>query len=653
MRFSILALGVLAMAAFAGADAWPQAASPPGKYIETPMLAADVAAGRLPPVEQRLPREPDVMSMAWPNTRIGRHGGDLRTLITRSRDVRYMVVTGYARLVGYDRAFNIVPDILASVDVESERVFTLHLRKGHRWSDGHPFTAEDFRYWWDDVVHDAQLTPMGLPVELRVDGELPKFEVIDAETVRFSWSNPNPFFLPALASAAPLYIYRPAHYLKQFHARYANPAALKDIIAQMNVRNWAALHNRMDNQYRNDNPDLPSLDPWIIRTKPPSERFFFDRNPYFHRVDPEGRQLPYIDRVVMAVSGGALIPAKAAAGAADIQARGLKFSDYTFLRENERRSGFNARLWRTAKGSHVALFPNVNINDPVWRALFRDVRFRRALSLGIDREEINQIVYFGLAIPGNNTVLPESPLFKPHYQVRWAGHDPRQANALLDQIGLTNRNAEGVRLLADGRPLEIVVETPGEDTEQTDVLQIVREDWMKIGVKLFVKPSQRELLRNRVYAGETQMSVWSGIENGIPTPALPPDELAPTSQVQLNWPKWGQSYETHGKAGEPPDDEPARRLLALSQDWRKAASIVERERIWHELLEIWTEQVYTIGIVSAVPQPVVVSRHLSNVPEDGVFNWDPGAQMGIYRFDTFWFSPARIKSDQARRESQR
>lgn len=648
---AIRACGLAAILALTASPAWTQIAE--RTYIETPGLAEDVAAGRLPPVEKRIPLEPNVMSLEWPNTRIGRHGGDLRTLIVRSRDVRYMVVTGYARLVGYDRTFNIVPDILAAMDVEEDRIFTLRLRKGHRWSDGHPFTAEDFSYWWNDVVQNPQLTPMGIPVELRVDGELPKFQVIDNETVRFSWSRPNPFFLPALASAAPLYIYRPSHYLKKFHAKHADPAALKELIAQANVRNWAALHNRMDNQYRNDNPDLPSLDPWVIKTRPPSERYFFDRNPYYHRVDPEGRQLPYIDRWVMAVSGGALIPAKAAAGAADLQARGIKFSDYTFLRENERRSGYHTRLWRTAKGSHIALFPNLNVNDPGWRALFRDVRFRRALSLGIDREEINQIVYFGLAVAGNNSVLPESPLFRPDYQERWASFDPKRANALLDEMGLTARNADGVRLMADGRPLEIVVETPGEDVEQTDVLQIVREDWMKIGVKLFVKPSQRELLRNRVYAGETLMSVWSGIENGLPTPMLPPDELAPTSQVQLNWPKWGQSYETHGKAGEPPDEEPAKRLLALTESWRNAKTAAEREAIWHAILEIWTDQIYTIGIVSAVPQPVVVSRHLSNVPEDGIYNWDPGAQMGIYRPDTFWFSAARIKRDQARRDGQR
>jgi peptide/nickel transport system substrate-binding protein len=409
----------------------------------------------------------------------------------------------------------------------------------------------------------------------------------------------------------------------------------------------------MDNQYRNDNPDLPSLDPWVIRTKPPSERFFFERNPYFHRVDPEGRQLPYIDRVVMVVTGGALVPAKSAAGAADLQARGLRFSDYTFLRENERRSGYAARLWRTAKGSHIALFPNLNVNDPGWRQLFRDVRFRRALSLGINREEINQIVYFGLAIPGNNTVLPESPLFKPAYQERWAAFDPRRASALLDELGLNRRNPEGVRLMADGRPLEIIVETPGEDIEQTDVLQIVSEQWKRIGVKLYVKPSQRELLRNRVYAGETQMSVWSGIENGVPTAALPPDELAPTAQVALHWPKWGQYHETHGKAGDAPDDEPAKQLLALTDAWRTASTAATREQIWHEMLEIWTDQIYTLGIISAVPQPVVVSRHLSNVPEDGVYNWDPGAQMGIYRTETFFFSAARIKSDQARREAQR
>jgi peptide/nickel transport system substrate-binding protein len=615
------------------------AAGPPPAFVEPRMLEAEVAAGRLPPVAQRLPEVPDVASFDDPELSIGRHGGRLRLLMASPKDVRMMVVYGYARLVGYDRDLNLAPDILLGIDVAEDRIFTLRLRPGHRWSDGHPFTAEDFRFYWEDIATNKQMSPAGLPTSLVVRGEGPRFEVLDAHTVRYSWSRPNPFFLPDLAGAAPLFIYRPAHYLKQYHARYADPETLKRRIKEQGQRNWVALQTHMGRQYRIDNPDMPTLDPWVLRTKPPADRFVFQRNPYYHRVDGEGRQLPYIDEVDVIVANAKLIPAKAGSGEADLQARYLHFNNYTFLKQGEKTNGYRVRLWQAAKGSQVALFPNLNTTDPEWRALFRNADFRRALSLAINRREINQVIYFGLALEGNNTVLPRSPLFKPEYRTRWATHDPNEANRLLDGLGLAKRDDRGVRLLPDGRPMEIIVETAGEETEQTDVLELIRESWKGIGVKLFAKPLQREVFRNRIFAGSTLMSVWSGLENGVPTADSPPSELAPTSQDQYQWPKWGQYVATNGMAGEPADLEPAKRLAELNEAWTGARGQDERRKIWHQMLHLYVDQVFSIGLVYRVPQPVVVSNRLRNVPLEGVYNWDPGAHFGIYRPDTFWFRP--------------
>ena len=202
------------------------------------------------------------------------------------------------------------------------------------------------------------------------------------------------------------------------------------------------------------------------------------------------------------------------------------------------------------------------MNDPVWRAVLRDVRFRRALSLAIDRSLVNQVLYFGLGIESNNTVLPQSPLFREAYRDRWARYDKKQASQLLDEMGL-KKGRDGIRRLPDGRPLEIIVETAGESTEHTDVLELIRETWREVGIKLFSKPSQREAFRNRVFAGQTVMSVWSGIENGLATPDSSPDELAPTSQTQLQWPKFGQYLETGGKSGEAVDIPEAKELARL------------------------------------------------------------------------------------------
>lgn len=633
-------MAALALAALL-AMAMPAAmAAGAGTFREPPALAAAVAAGTLPPVGQRLPAEPSVVALDGPGQAPGQWGGELRTLVSQPKDTRLMVVFGYARLVGYDPQWKLVPDLLAGLDVEDGRIFTLRLRPGHRWSDGAPFTAEDFRFFWEDIESNAELTPGGPERFLLVDGEPPRFEVLDDKTVRYTWRRANPFFLPALAGARPEYIFAPAHVLKQLHPRWRDKEELKQQAKAEGQRNWAALFNQRSQLYRNDNPDLPTLEPWMLATKPPSSRFVFKRNPYYHRVDRDGRQLPYIDTVTLTVVGASLIPAKAASGDTDLQARGLGFENYTILKRAEGRGGFRVRLWRSARGSELALFPNLNSADDGWRALLSDPRFRRALSLGIDRREINQVIYYGLAAEGNDTVLPQSPLFRPEYAEQWARLDPGEANRLLDEIGLA-RGSDDVRRMADGRPLEIVVETAGEEPAQIAILQLMTDHWRPLGIRLFPKAEQREVLRNRVFSGQTLMSVWYGLENGLPNASTAPNELAPTSQQQLNWPKWGQHWETGGRAGAPPDDPAAAELLRLYTDWTTTVSADVKRDIWHRMLAIRADQMFTIGTVRGVPQPVVVSERLRNVPVEAIYNWEPGAFFGVYRPDTFWFDDAR------------
>jgi peptide/nickel transport system substrate-binding protein len=568
----------------------------------------------------------------------GEPGGELTTLVGGTRDTRLLVVYGYARLIGYDFDLELVPDIARAVDIEGGRSFTFHLRQGHRWSDGAPFTTEDFRYWWQDMATNPKLSPVGPPRDLVVEGELPTVEILDELTVRYSWSRPNPFFLPALAGARPLFIYAPAHYLKQFHEAYAEPAELARLVAADRARDWAQLHGRRDDMYRFDNPDLPTLQPWVMQTRPPAVRFVATRNPYFHRVDAAGQQLPYIDRVVLEVVDDKLIPVKTGAGETDLQARGLVFKDYTFLKQSEAHNDLHTMLWPTARGAHLALYPNLNVADPTWRALFRDVRFRRALSLGINRDDINQTFYFGLGIGGNNSVLPASPLYETEYRYAWAEYDPAAANRLLDEVGLTRRDRRGMRLLPDGRPLDLIVESAGEGVEESDVMQLVIENWRELGIQAYIKPLQRQVLRNRIFAGETLMAIWFGLENGVPSADMSPYEFAPTTQQEYQWPKWGQYFETRGEAGEPPDLPAVEELLELYNAWRVSTSTAERRKIWHRMLKIYSEQVFSIGIIAGIPQPVAADERLRNVPEEAIYNWEPGAQFGIYHPDTFWYA---------------
>jgi len=606
--------------------------------VETPALAPAVAAGELDPVAERLPRDPLVVDLAAKGREPGHQGGLMTMFVKRAKDVRYLSAYGYARIVGYDHTYELVPDLVRDVEVsEDGRSVTLHLRRGHRWSDGHPFTTEDFRYWWEDVALNTELSPKGPPVEMMALGRKPKVEVIDDHTIRYRWIAPNPLFLPALARARPVYIYRPAHYMKRFHGDYADPDRLAERVEEANARSWAALHNRMDNLYKFDNPELPVLQPWVNTSAKNSQRYVLKRNPYYHRIDSAGRQLPYIDTVELEIAAPGLIPLKTTMGEASLQSRYLGFADAPVLMQGEEEGGYTTRLWRSGSASEIALYPNLNYGDPVWRNLFRDVRFRRALSLAISRKAINKVLYFGLAAERAVAPLEESPFFDEEQATAYARFDPEEANRLLDLVGLDRRNPAGIRLLHDGRPAEIIIETAGERQEVADALEIIVATWREVGIRLHVRPLDRTVLRNRAYAGRSMMVAWWGWNNGIPTPDTAPSDLAPVKQTNYSWPKWGQYHQTKGAAGEEPDLPKVNRLLRLYGQWKLAGNRDKRARIWREMLAIHADQVYCIGTVSRAPLPVVVTDSMVNVPETAIYAWEPGAQLGVHRIDEFFY----------------
>ena len=606
-------------------------------HDEPPLLDTQVRRNMMPPRQYRIPGEPRVMQLAAMGREPGRYGGTVRMLVGSAKDIRLMTICGYSRLVGYDEKLNFIADILESFENLNDRTFTLRLRRGHRWSDGHLLTSEDFRYCWQDVIMDPDLRRGGLPTDLLVEGQPPRFEVLDERTVRYTWHGPNPDFLPRLAAPQPLVILMPAHYMRNFHEKYQEPNRLAGLMKEQRVQTWVDLHIKMSRSYRPENPELPTLDPWRNTTKLPSERFVFDRNPYFHRIDENGVQLPYIDRVVLNVSSPSIIAAKACTGESDLQATGVDFADYTYLKDAEKRYPVKVNLWKSTRGSKVALLPNLNYGDPAWRGVLRDARFRRALSLAIDREEVNKVSFYGLAVPGADTILPDSPLFKPDYARAWSAHDPDRANALLDEIGLTSRDSDGIRLLPDGRIAQIVVETAGESTLETDILELVTDHWRKIGISLFIRTSQRDVFRSRTMGGQIMMTMWAGLENGVPTAAMNPSQLAPTTDDQLQWPVWGMHYLSNGKKGEAPDVPEAARLMKLLRDWYQAKDDGERAGIWGEMLAIYTDQVFSIGIVNQTLQPILRAGRLRNVPEKALYGFDPTAYLGVYMPDTFWY----------------
>jgi peptide/nickel transport system substrate-binding protein len=605
--------------------------------IETPSFADKVKAGGLPPVGQRIPTAPAIVKEFAGSDGVGHCGGQLNTLVASARDTRLMTLFCNARLVVYDWHFKLQPDILESYQDKDGREFTFKLRAGHKWSDGHPFTTEDFRYYWEDIANVKEMTKHGPPVVLLVDGKPPKVEVIDELTIKYTWEKPNPYFIASQAQAAPLWLFRPSHYLKKFHIKYTPEAEIMKS-AKGPQETWNSIHKRLDTMYYDSNPDLPTLNPWMLTTTPPATRLVYERNPYYYRIDEKGHQLPYLDSVVFTQVAANLVPAKAGLGESDLQGRYLNMRDYTFLRKSSQQSHVQVLLWEAGAGSQLALYPNLNCQDETWRAVNRDVRFRRALSLAIDRSEINEVIFLGLAKPSNNTIMSQSVLFKPEYAAKWANYDPALANKLLDEAGLNKRNAEGVRLLPDGEPAVIVVEHQSDLSEDIDTLHLIGEQWKKIGLKMLAKPQTLENFRLRAYAGDAVMTAYAGITTATPTADISPKEFAPTMLGGLQWPRWGMYVESKEHQGEACDMADACQLLDLLHQWETATDEAGRRAAWEKILTINTEQVFSIGTVNGVRQPVVVGQKVRNVPQKGYYAWDPGGYLGLYKPDTFWLA---------------
>ncbi|MGC4025847.1 MAG: ABC transporter substrate-binding protein [Mesorhizobium sp.] len=605
---------------------------------EPEMFADVLKSGALPPMADRLPKVPRVMDLAAMDREPGKYGGQIRMLIGSQKDIRYMTINGYSRLVGYDNELKLHADILESFEHEQDRIFTFRLREGHKWSDGSPLTPEDFRYSLEDVWLNEDLSPVGPPTALVVDEKTPKFEILDPLTIRYSWDAPNPDFLPSLAAAQPLVIAQPSAYLKQFHKKYQTDDKLAELLKKYRSKRWSTLHIKMARAYRPENPELPTLDPWRNTTEPPAEQFVFERNPYFHRVDTNGTQLPYIDRFILNVSSSAILPAKVGAGDSDLQGTGIDFADYTYLKEAEKRFPVKVHLWKRTIGSRFALLPNMNSSDPDWGPLLRDVRVRRALSVAVNRDEINKVVFFGLGHISSDTVLQASPLFRPEYAQAWSQYDPALAADLLAQAGLKEIGDDGIRLLPNGQPAQIVVETAGEGTQETDVLELITDHWRKVGIALFIRTSQRDVFRSRGMAGQIMMSMWSGIDNGIPTADMNPKQFAPMTDDQLQWPVWGAHYLSRGQRGTAPDLPAAQTLLDLAVRWRQTTETEERARLWASILALYADQVFSIGFVNTTPQPVLRSTRLQNFPKEAFFGFDPTAYFGTLSPDTFWLS---------------
>lgn len=612
------------------------------KYNEAPMLQAKVAAGELPPVEERVSGEPQVVK---PVEKIGRYGGTLHMIDDTGGNVGMITqIAPFALAQDFQAGTHefykgiaegkIVADFAKGGEFSNDKkTFTLYFRRGVKWSDGVPLTADDFLFWWEDIVKNKDLTPIIDPL-LKPGGKLMKVEKVNDYTVRFHFSVPNKWFKYHLYMLYnPFKITWPKHYLKEFHIKYnsnANELAKKEGFDHW----WNLLAAK---RYRN--PDLPVITAWkTVEYKP--GRWVLERNPYFWKVDTAGNQLPYIDKIVCSITKNKeVFNAKVITGQIDYTAKALSFSDIPLFRANEEKGDYRCLLWDVPMGAMPSIIINQTYKeDPVLGEVFLDKRFRQALSLAINRKEANEVAYFGLSEPKQATVLPGSKFGEPEFYTAYAEYSPEKANQLLDEMGLKWDKDHKWRVRPDAKALTIVVEDidVGAIRGYSKIRPLLKEYWEEIGVKTILKTIDLGLFTTRRQGSGLQVTLWSLDNfNDLNIQMMGP-WLIPGTAYGGGWyaPLWDIWVKSEGKSGEEPPEE-VKRMREL---WLKMCDSEDEEeviKLGKEIFSIQAENLYYIGVVGGVRQAVVVRNNLRNVPEQTV--WANPTGCGQYSWAFQWY----------------
>jgi len=578
----------------------------------------------LPPVEERLPEEPLVVQ---PYEEIGKYGGQLRGVSFAPESGTSGILSWrHVNLVRWsDDLKTIVPDVAKSWEWNKDFTeITFHLRKGHKWSDGEPFTVDDILFWYEDIQLNKDLFPEVRSIWV-YGGEPMKIEKIDDVTFKIHFAEPAPGFLTLMATT---YIqpFQPKHFLKQFHIKY-NPKA-NDLAKEQGYEDWLGLfrsyyHDWKDSYHRLGVPTLESH----VLVEETTEHRRFVANPYYFKVDTAGQQLPYIDEHYETfIAEKEVHILKFIAGEIDLKMQGLDLASYPVYKENEDEGGYTVQMAPAGLGGGIFFCFNITHPDPVKRAIFSDIRFKKAMSLAIDREEINKTIYLGLAKPMQ--ALPADPLscpfVEPEMETYLIEYDPEKANALLDEMGLTERDANGFRLRPDGKTLAINY-IYCQQSAPPLIHQLIKRYWEAVGVKVDLKEVTSEVYRANTLRNEHDLQVWHNDGTSAVMLIADPQRLYPPFATGLShftggpWYDWWKSNGAEGE--EPPEDMKRLRDLALqfhsvepfSDEWMELGK---------QIVQIHLDHLITIGTVGDVPMPVIISNRLGNVPKYTCAVWD-------------------------------
>ncbi len=610
----------------ASATAQPTEGDLPPEWYAPPKTASEVGLtsfsqspfleGRgLPPVEERLPDDPVVIQ---PYERIGKYGGKARITLW---DSWQFFNWEHALTLSADMR-NVLPNLAESWNLsEDGRVTTVKLRAGLKWSDGAPLTADDFMFRLNHVFLDPDFSPVTYRLVRGCE-----FVKIDDLTFQYVFPEPNPMFANFFAQYGS-HMLDPMHFFKDYHAAYRDKEELDALVEEEGFVSWMAMYRALRDWGNEDARKVPTVRAYKVVERTPT-KLRLERNPYYFKIDPAGQQLPYIDEVdaIILLENSQMIAFQAATGQLDFAAFALKTQDIPLLKLGEVKGVNQVHIWRRLHISDVSIQPNYNFDDPKYRELLwghGERRFIRALSHAIDRQQMNEMIYFGRGVPSQVTAHPSSRWYEPRFAEAHARYDSDYARQLLDELGLEDVDGDGLREYPDGTKLIITFEFLDFETPKSITMELVRDYWRELGIDLRLKSVERRLQAERAQANKMQMTLWHADKVTDILFPLVPDWFYPhrTGWDIAMWNHWARYYQTDGRLGERPPDM-VRELQGWGDALRMATTEEDRTTAAKALLEAAAENLWTIGTVGQAPHPVVVSKRLKNVTPTGIWGWD-------------------------------
>ena len=523
-----------------GGNIWPNIVlnNVPATFQEAPMLAALVASGDLPPVEERLPTNPLVIQ---PADGIGEYGGTWFRAFTGPADGQNMERPLKDHLLFYNTGMtDVQPNIAESWTVNDDATeFTFTLREGLKWSDGDDFTTDDVMFWYNHMLlnTDINASPPAWAVH---GGETLIYEAVDAVTFKVTAAEPYGIFVPLIASvivAGPHTRgdsggggYAPSHYLKQFHPEFVGLDTANALAAEAGFDNWAKYF--LNRNHANANPDAPMMTAWRVTQSITTSEWAFERNPYYYAVDPAGNQLPYMDKVVLTLAENLeVLNLRAIAGDFTIQGRHINIAALPVFLENATAADYRVQFWKQPQSGIANIYVNQSWDGDASTAGFlQNVEFRRALSMGIDRDQINEVFFLGLGeTSGLCKGFPDSSNPGKYFGEDYVQFNPGPANTALDALGLDKKDSSGFRLMPNGERL--VLNLPGVVAAFEDYVginEMVSTQWKKnLGISAEVQGLERSLSNERALANELMMQTWES--SGRDAVLITPQHLLPVA----------------------------------------------------------------------------------------------------------------------------